>query len=656
MKTNALITYSKAFDDEFVYNGKDLGSKYSKEGTIFKVWCPLANKVVLNLYKDGESEECDKKEMIPAERGTWFWKSEEDLHGTYYDYTVTRGNEIIQTADPYAVACGVNGIRSMVVDLSRTNPEGFEDDKAPEKQTETILYELHITDFSYDPNSGVPEEYRGKYKAFAVDADNGKFPTCIEYLKALGITHVHLLPMYDFGWLDETRDDQYNWGYDPVNYNVPEGSFSTNPYDGAVRIRECNEMNQGLHKAGIRVVMDVVYNHTYEPDAWLERMVPGYYQRRWEDGTLANGSACGSDIAAGRAMVDNYIADSVMYWAKEYLFDGFRFDLMGLLTVELMNRIRKELDEEFGEGEKILYGEPWRATDSPMEEGTTAALKVNVLDLDDGVAMFSDDVRDAIKGHVFFEELPGFINGGEDLEEKILGAVTAWCDNEEDEFHPKSCNQIINYISAHDNFTLWDKLVMSMHGGHGVNNEYRENIEEENDPTIFTTKYEDVMEANKLGAFIYFTCQGHLFMQAGEEYGRTKFGDGNSYRSHPEINMMRWEQTVEFSDLLEYYKGLITLRKRMPGLCDKSKEAKDRIMKRTVHGKKLVSFHVDNAIDSELFVIYNANDSEQTVPMPEGEWTVVADKFSTDCKKAPVLTKDGELIVPPVCGMMLEKK
>ena len=415
-------------------------------------------------------------------------------------------------------------------------------------------------------------------------------------------------------------------------------------------------MIQGLHKAGIRVVMDVVYNHTYEPDAWLERMVPGYYQRRWEDGTLANGSACGSDIAAGRAMVDNYIADSVMYWAKEYHFDGFRFDLMGLLTVELMNRIRKELDEEFGEGEKILYGEPWRATDSPMEEGTTAALKVNVLDLDDGVAMFSDDVRDAIKGHVFFEELPGFINGGEDLEEKVLGAVTAWCDNEEDEFHPKSCNQIINYISAHDNFTLWDKLVMSMHGGHGVNNEYRENIEEENDPTIFTTKYEDVMEANKLGAFIYFTCQGHLFMQAGEEYGRTKFGDGNSYRSHPEINMMRWEQTVEFSDLLDYYKGLITLRKRMPGLCDKSKEAKDRIMKRTVHGKKLVSFHVDNAIDSELFVIYNANDSEQTVPMPEGEWTVVADKFSTDCKKAPVLTKDGELIVPPVCGMMLEKK
>ena len=191
-----------------------------------------------------------------------------------------------------------------------------------------------------------------------MDADNGKFPTCVEYLKALGVTHVHLLPMYDFGWLDETRDDQYNWGYDPVNYNVPEGSFSTNPYDGEVRIKECKEMIAALHKAGIRVVMDVVYNHTYVSDSWLERMVPGYYNRRWEDGSLANGSACGSDVAVGRAMVDNYIADSIMYWAKEYHFDGFRFDLMGLLTVELMNRIRKELDEEFGAGEKILYGEP----------------------------------------------------------------------------------------------------------------------------------------------------------------------------------------------------------------------------------------------------------------------------------------------------------
>ena len=518
MKLEKFIQYNKEFDEKFRYDGKDLGATCSEEGTIFKVWCPLADKVELHLYRDGSSDVYAAIEMLPAECGTWLWKSDESLHGTYYDYVVSRGEAVIQTADPYAVACGCNGSRSMVVDLKATNPEGFENDKAPVKEEETIIYELHIKDFSHDPDSGVPREYRGKYKAFTINGTNGEYPTCVAYLKQLGITHVHLLPMYDFGWLDESRDDdQFNWGYDPVNYNVPEGSFATDPYDGAVRIRECKEMIQALHANGIRVVMDVVYNHTYEADSWLERMVPGYYNRRWEDGTLANGSACGSDIACGRAMVDNYIADSVMYWAKEYHIDGFRFDLMGLLTVELMNRIRQELDEEFGAGEKLLYGEPWRATDSPMEEGTHAALKDNVQLLDEGIAIFSDDTRDVIKGHVFYEEEPGFVNGGKNLEERMLGAVTGWRGIvREDGFAPKSCSQIINYVSAHDNFTLWDKLVLSMHGGYGVNNEYRQGMEPVTDSTVYTTKYEDILKANKLAAFIYFTCQGYLFFQAGE--------------------------------------------------------------------------------------------------------------------------------------------
>ena len=656
MELKAYINYNKDFDDKFRYDKKDLGAICSKGGTIFKVWCPLATMVELHLYQSGEAEEGTTYQMIPGENGTWYWKSDENLHGTYYDYTVTREGDVIRTADPYAIGCGCNGIRSMVVDLSETNPEGFENDKAPNQPKETIIYELHIKDFSHDPDSGIPEEYRGKYKAFTVSGDNKEYPTCIEYLKQLGITHVHLLPMYDFGWLDESRDDnQFNWGYDPVNYNVPEGSFATDPYDGTVRIKECKEMVQALHKAGIRVVMDVVYNHTYEPDSWLERMVPGYYNRRWPDGTLANGSACISDIAAGRAMVDNYIADSVMYWAKEYHIDGFRFDLMGLLTVELMNRIRKELDEEFGVGEKILYGEPWRATESPMEEGTMAALKDNIRYLDEGIAVFSDDIRDVIKGHVFYEEIPGFVNGGKNLEKKVLGAVTAWCDNEEDEFRPKSCAQIINYVSAHDNFTLWDKLVLSMHGGYGVNNEYRQDTESQTDASEYSTKHEDVLEVNKLAAFIYFTCQGHLFMQAGEEFGRTKFGDGNSYRSDPAINMLRWHQTVEFSDLLEYYKGLISLRKKLPGLCDKTADASKRILDKKVQKEKVVSFVVDNTETSQLFVVYNAGNSETTVKIPEGEWVVLADKNETDCRKKASLTKDGELIVDACCGMMLEK-
>ena len=663
MKSEKYLLYNKEFDEKFRYDGKDLGAICSKEGTIFKVWSPLADRIELHLYRDGGSDECTTKEMIPGEKGTWSFWFAENLHGTYYDYTVYRYGEAVRTADPYANACGCNGIRSMVVDLRQTDPEGFLEEIAPAYDSENIIYELHIKDFSYDPESGVPNEYRGKYKAFTVTETNGKYPTCIEHLKKLGITHVHLLPMYDYGWLDEAGDDrQFNWGYDPVNYNVPEGSFSTDPYHGEVRIRECKEMIQTLHKNGIRVIMDVVYNHTYEPDSWLERMVPGYYNRRWADGTLANGSACGSDIACGRAMVDNYIADSVMYWAKEYHIDGFRFDLMGLLTVELMNRIRKELDEEFGAGEKLLYGEPWRATDSPMEEGTMAALKYNVEHLDSGIALFSDDTRDVIKGHVFYEEVPGFVNGGKNLEQKVLGAVTGWCGLEAGEFNPKSCSQIINYTSAHDNFTLWDKLVLSIHGGYGVNNEYRQGMEPVSDDSVYTEKHEDILEANKLAAFIYFTCQGHLFMQAGEEFGRTKFGDGNSYRSDPEINMLRWHQTLEFADLLEYYEGLISLRKKLPGLCDKSSQAYRRISEKKIWKEGVVSFRVDNRTEQsskdnwdQLFIIYNAEE-KTSVALPSGNWIVLADKSGTDCLRKPSFTKDGQLIVDARCGMMLGRK
>ena len=664
MKSEKYLLYNKDFDKKFRYDGKDLGAICTKEGTIFKVWSPLADRIELHLYRDGGSDEYATKEMIPGENGTWSFRFDENLHGTYYDYTVYRHGEAVRTADPYAVACGCNGVRSMVVDLRQTDPEGFLEEKAPAHNSENIIYELHIKDFSYDPDSGVPNEYRGKYKAFTISGSNGQYPTCIEYLKKLGITHVHLLPMYDYGWLDESGDDrQFNWGYDPVNYNVPEGSFSTDPHHGEVRIKECKEMIQALHKSGIRVIMDVVYNHTYESDSWLERMVPGYYNRRWADGTLADGSACGSDVACGRAMVDNYIADSVMYWAKEYHIDGFRFDLMGLLTVELMNRIRKELDEEFGVGEKLLYGEPWRAADSPMEEGTLPALKCNVEYLDSGIALFSDDTRDVIKGHVFYEEIPGFVNGGKHLEQKLLGAVTGWCGLGSEEFKPKSCSQIINYVSAHDNFTLWDKLVLSMHGGYGVNNEYRQGMEPVSDDSVYTEKYEDILEANKLAAFIYFTCQGHLFMQAGEEFGRTKFGDGNSYRSDPKINMLRWHQTLEFADLLKYYEGLISLRKKLPGLCDKSPEAFKRISEKKVWKEGVVSFLVDNRTEQQssrdnweqLFIIYNAEE-KTSVTLPSGNWTVLADKSCSDCLRQASFTKDGQLIVEARCGMMLGRK
>lgn len=679
--------YSEEFDEKNAYDGKDLGAVCTPFGTDFKVWAPFSNKVELNIYE--EKDKFRTVELKKGDRCVWHTFIEGDLHGSYYDYTIYTEDEVVRTADPYAVSCGCNSSPSMVVDLERTNPEGFKEESAPLRPVENIIYELHIKDFSYDTDSRIPEAYRGKFKAFTVDTSckgdsscgtgtagsksgENEYSTGVEYLKELGITHVHLLPFYDYGWLDEEgSDEQFNWGYDPVNYNVPEGSYATDVHDGLVRVRECKEMVQALHKAGIRVVMDVVYNHTYEADCFLERTARGYYCRRLKDGTLSNGSGCGSDIAVGRRMVDNYIANSVMYWAKEYHIDGFRFDLMGLLTVELMNRIRRELDEEFGVGEKLLYGEPWSAAESPMEAGTLPALKENVRYLDEGIAVFSDDTRDVVKGHVFYEKEPGFVNGGKDLEKKVLRMVTGWCtdsreeenqsesgkdgesgskDGKEEELRPKSCAQVINYVSAHDNFTLWDKLVLTLHG-------------EEAD---FSVPYKDLLSANKLAALIYFTCQGHIFFQAGEEFGRTKFADGNSYRSDPKINMIRWEQTKEFDGLLCYYKGLISLRKKMPGLCDKSKKAAERVFARQIIGEGAVSFRLNNLPSkeqedfvgkdryfSELFIIYNASENEVRTELPEGEWNILADGETADfCVKAEPDEKN-RLCVPGCSGMIL---
>lgn len=639
--------YTKEFDETMEYTGKDLGVCCADDQTTVKIWAPFAERVWLYLYEVGgdameldmnslPSDYAEKYELVQANCGVWQYSFSGNMHGTWYDFVLEQEGRTIRTADPYAKACSCNGCRSMMVDLEVTNPAGFIGDKAPERQKENIIYELHIQDFSMAESSGVPEQYRGKYKAFTVQDS-----TCMKYLKSLGITHVHLLPFFDFGWLDEVGREQFNWGYDPLNYNVPEGSYATDTRDGTVRIRECKAMIQALHKAGIRVVMDVVYNHTHEAESFLERTAKGYYTRRNEDGSLANGSACGNDLATGRAMVDNYIVNSVLYWAKEYHIDGFRFDLMGLLTTELMNRIRSELDLEFGPGEKLMYGEPWRASESPMEENTHPALKKYVHLLDDNIAVFSDDTRDGIKGDVFFADVPGFVNGGKNHEEKILAAVKGW-QNGEGEFQPRSCNQIVNYVSAHDNLTLWDKLLYTV---------------DANDMPLTKEEYlypkEKVVRANKLAALIYFTCQGHLFFQAGEEFGRTKFGDENSFRSPAETNVLRWEQAEVFADLVNYYKGLIRLRKKLPGLYDKTQTAATRIYGENVPRKGVVSFLVDNTGSNtswkQLFIVYNASGEVYETECPEGDWTVLANGEYADC-----CIRCGKLLeIPEKTGLIL---
>ena len=630
--------YDARFDAKYRYDEADLGAVCAGERTVFKVWSPEAERIELSLYRDDTSDAYETHPLSRGDRGVWSLAVEENLHGVFYDYAVWVDGRCARTADPYAVACGRNGARSMAVDLSRTDPEGWAQDAPPPPQPEQIIYELHVKDFSYDPDSGVPSEYRGKYKAFSALGSDGQPPRCMEHLRSLGVTHVQLMPIFDFGSVDEAGDDnQFNWGYDPVNYNVPEGSYSTDPSDGAARVRECKEMIQALHQSGLRVVMDVVYNHTFHADSWLERTAPGYYYRRNEDGSLAAGSACGNDIAAGRAMVDNYIVHSVLYWAREYHIDGFRFDLMGLLTVELMNRIRRELDAAFGPGEKLMYGEPWRAADSPMEPGTHPALKEHVGLLDPGVGAFCDLTRDAIKGDSFKETVPGFVNGGEDFEQTILHAAAGWHEGSP-EFQPRSCAQVINYISAHDNFTLWDKLVMCLPEGPG--------------PADFDKLRADILERNKLAAFIYFTCLGRLFMQAGEEFGRTKLGDGNSYCSPPELNMLCWERAERFGALTDYYRQLIRLRKSLPGLCAKSAGAADRVVEQTVHCPGIVSFQVEGrGPDGErLMVVYNASDDAFSAPLPVGNWVIRADG---QCADQHTTVSGQSALVPAHSGMLL---
>lgn len=644
METSSRIRYGKRFDGKFYYKGNDLGAMCSDTRTVFRLWSPDADRVTLSLYWNGASPAFQTLSMRRGDRGVWWAVVKHDLHGVYYDYELETSGNCVRTADPYALACGRNGERSMAVNLSRTNPAGWEHDAPPPAPPEPILYELHVKDFSHHPDSGVPAEYRGKFKAFSFRDREGRIPACMAHLKELGVTHVQLLPIFDFATVDEGGDDsQFNWGYDPMNYNVPEGSYATDPDDGAVRVLECKEMIQALHRSGLRVVMDVVYNHTYFSDSWLERSAPGCYYRKRSNGALSNGSGCGNDIAAGRAMVDDYIANSVLYWAKEYHIDGFRFDLMGLMTVELMNRIRRELDLVFGPGEKLLYGEPWRAGDSPMEPDTHPALMANLPLFSPGIAVFCDKTRDAVKGNCFDARSPGFICGGHGQEQAVLSAAAGWPEGAW-EFNPRDPSQLINYVSCHDNYTLWDKLVLCTTPG-------------EVWPEDYIHPREDLLARNRLAAFICFTCLGTPFLQAGEEFGRTKQGDGNSYKSHPEVNRLDWDRAWRFGALTDYYRGLIRLRRALPGLRDKSAEAAARVTCQTVHRSGTVSFQLDRGgpEGEPLLIVYNAAWEDFRMELPPGRWIVRADGSWADQHRPA--GEDGNWVCVPRCsGMLLMRR
>lgn len=611
---------SKEFATQYHYKGEDLGVSYNKEKTVFKVWAPTAETVKLCTYPDGLESSCQQQyPMEKQEHGVWSVGITGDLEGTYYTYQLSIDGEIRETQDIYGKACGANGKRTMVVDLEKTNPEGWNEDAfIGRDKAVPAIYELHIKDFSSDPCSGVTKEHRGKYLAFTEMGTTlkgeGKTATCLSYIKELGISHIHLLPSFDFGSVDETKplENQFNWGYDPVNYNVPEGGYSTNPADGHVRIREFKQMVQAIHNAGMGVVMDVVYNHTYSIDSAFQKTVPDYYYRFHKDGTLADGSCCGNDTASERYMFRKFMIESVCYWAREYHIDGFRFDLMGLHDVRTMNEIRKALDALPGGKSILVYGEPWRGRQSAMRKGCIPALKKNVARLDERIAIFNDDTRDAIKGSVFFEKKPGYINGNAGFGERIPSCVLAWCDGKES-YMPKNPGQIITYVSAHDNFTLWDKLNYTL---------FRK--------PDFYKKEETVLRLNRMAAGMVMTSLGIPFFQAGEEFGRTKNGIGDSFKTESAINQLDWSRAEEYGDLVKYYKGLLQIRKHFRALTSKDRKILERFSFYDTDKQEMIAFRIQGIEAQEdwwkeLFVIYQNTEEKKELKLPEGSWSLLCD-------------------------------
>lgn len=610
--------------DKSAYSGNDLGASYSKKATTFKVWSPNAASVRVNIFEHGSDNEGDAGSImsramsLDKTTGVWSVTINGDLLNKYYTYSVTHGKTTKETADVYAKACGVNGQRSMVVDLSTTNPDGWENDKhvLVQNQTDASVWEISVADFSSSESSGVSEANRGKYLAFTeegttVNGVQGASSTCVDYLKKLGVKYVQIMPFYDFGSVDESKNimDQYNWGYDPVNYNCPEGSYSTNPKKGEVRIKECKQMIQALHNAGIGVIMDVVYNHTYTSDSWLQRTVPNYYYRMNNDGTFSNGSGCSNDTASEHLMFRKYMIDSVTYWASEYHIDGFRFDLMGLHDVTTMNSIRTALDNLYADGsgsQILMYGEAWDMATN-CDEGTVLASQKNLKQLSDRIGAFDDTIRDAIKGSTGGTD-GAFVQEGSrraNLKTGIAGqsdTTTGWANV------PSQC---VTYASCHDNLCLYDKLVGSVYGADG---KYRK-------------RYEELVAMNKLSAAIVITSQGIPFSLGGEEFCRSKDGDENSYASSRKENMLDWENVDLYSDVIEYYRGLYKIRDAFAAFSDSTAATANSLTYLSDVPKGVTGYTINNTESgkwSQMCVIFNGSDSAQNVTA-KGDWVVLAD-------------------------------
>lgn len=655
MAIDAQSSYDAQFLSYPVYNGDDLELKVDATGTHFRLWSPKAQDVRVNLYDNGHSGTAYKTlpMKFDASNGTWTASVPEKLYGKFYTFQIKwNGKWKDETPGVWAKAVGVNGMRAAIVNLAETDPEGWQNDKGPKTDnfSDVILYEMHHRDMSMHPSSGIAN--KGKFLAMTepgTTTPEGE-KTGIDHLKELGVTHVHILPSYDYNSVDETnlQKNTYNWGYDPQNYNVPEGSYSTNPSDPATRIREMKQMVKALHDAGIGVVMDVVYNHTAQNDeSNFELTAPGYYHRHWDDGRYSDASGCGNETASDRQQMRDYILNSTKYWAKEFHIDGFRFDLMAIHDTETMDSVAAELKKI--NPSIFVYGEGWTAGDSPLAK-ERRALKENVSKMKD-IAVFSDDLRDAVKGHYTDASDRGFATGKPGLEETVkIGIVAAtphpqvnYAKGNNSKFpYAKSPEMIVNYVSCHDDLTLTDKLRKSMAGEPEKN----------------------MLDAAKLAQTIVFTSQGTPFMFAGEEVFRDKKGVHNSYKSPDSINAIDWSNKHKYRDQFDYYKGLVALRKAHPAfrMTSAADIAKNLVFDRIDSSKtpNLISYSLKNHANGdkweEIKVAFNGASRPQTVRISKGNWKIVA----MDGKIYPEgdlgVSSGGTITLAPYSALILAKE
>lgn len=673
--TNPYSNAAMALDAEYAYDG-ELGALYSPDATTFKIWAPLATEVKLNRYATGSDAEegaqdlgsVEMEKLMDGEKWTGVWTTtvDGDIVNTYYTYTITNPNHIynstatktVESQDVYSYAVGVNGDRSMVVDLSKTDPEGWESDKHvfTDKQSQAIIWEVHVKDFSYAENSGVSEANRGKFLGFTetgTTLDNeGVISTGIDYLKSLGVTHVQINPMYDFATIDESGDPtQFNWGYDPKNYGVPEGSYSTNPFDGNVRINECKQMIKALHEAGIGVIMDVVYNHTYSVDSCFTAAVPEYYYRMAADGGYSQQSGCGNDTASERAMYRKYMREMLKYWTEEYHIDGYRFDLMGVHDGETMNMIRDDMDAI--DPRIVMYGEGWGGNtvyDPTTCSGTATFMTTqsNSSKISTRIGFFNDQIRDGIKGNVFHKEEGGFVQNNSSYAKNISSGIFA---NTVERFskdgkssgkfelnwHAVTPEQCLTYASCHDNYTLYDKLAYVDQGSTIAN--YRQ-------------RFQNVIKENKLTGAIINTSQGIDFLLAGEEMGRSKDGDENSYKSAATLNMIDWSLLKTNADIVSYYRGMFELRKAFSPFTTNETLSADGNYSYVVHSIpnqsiNTIAYTVQNNTAGEwnkVAVIYNGANATRSVTLnnramkdaslsADTEWVIVANDQQAGVQK-----------------------